>query len=124
MAKVIQNEAKRVLVMNIERQFFAAILAKPRRKDIEYRALSEYWLRRLAKVGPAPFTLRLLNGMLRPVPEATVRITRVVRDTRAKELRFYIGRVLSVKNWNRELEAPIRRPKVGAKSGAKRRRRA
>ena len=32
------------------------------------------------KVGPAPFNLRMLNGMHPPVPEATVRVTKVVRN--------------------------------------------
>ena len=60
------------LVVNIKRQFFAKILAVPRRKWIEYRDMSKYWERRLEKVGKSPFNLRLLNGMTPPVPEAIV----------------------------------------------------
>lgn len=94
------------LVMNIKRQYFAAILSQPRRKKVEYRSMSRHWLRRLEKVGRPPFNLRLLNGMLPPVPEATIRVTKVVRNRRARELQFHLGRVLSVKNWDRAKEAP------------------
>ncbi len=53
-----------VVTMNIERRFFAAILARPRRKAVEYRAMSPFWKQRLAGLGSRPFKLRLLNGML------------------------------------------------------------
>src|SRR5256885_9297511 len=94
------------LVMNIKRRFFAEILAVTVRKKIEYRELSEYWLRRLEKAGPPPFNLRLLNGMIPPVPEATVKVTKVERDKRRHELRFHLGRVLAVKHWDRVQERP------------------
>ncbi len=89
---------------NIERKPFADILAIPRRKDIEYREKKDYWLLRLAKVGPAPFDLRLLNGMTPPVPEATVRVVKVV--VTRNEIRLHLGRVLEVKNWDRKRERP------------------
>jgi len=82
------NYSERTLVVNIKRQFFAAILAQPRRKSIEYRDLTDYWESRLAKVGKAPFNLRLLNGMTPPVPEATVRVTKVVRKRVVRRLNF------------------------------------
>ena len=94
------------LVMNIQREFFADILARPTRKRIEYREMSDYWLRRLEKVGPPPFNLRLLNGMLPPVPEATVEVVRVEKDRAQGELRLHLGRVLEVKHWDRERECP------------------
>ena len=94
------------LVMNIQRKYFAAILSILRRKDIEYRDLSPYWLRRLEKVGRAPFNLRLLNGMTPPVPEATVRVLKVTK--RNSELQFHLGRVLEVKHWDRKREKPAR----------------
>ncbi len=92
--------------MNIKRQFFAAILSTPRRKGIEYRAMSDHWIRRLAKVGRSPFNIRLLNGMLPPVPEATIEVTRVVKDRRNSELQFHLGRVIEVKHWDRKREHP------------------
>ena len=66
------------LVVNIKREFFAAILSQPRRQHIEHREMKEYWERRLERVGKPPFNLRLLNGMTPPVPEATVRVTKVL----------------------------------------------
>jgi hypothetical protein len=94
------------LVMNIKREFFAAILAQPRRKSIEYRDLSKYWERRLEKVGDPPFNLRLLNGMTPPVPEATIRVTKVVRRKRSKIIELHLGKVLLVKHWDRRMERP------------------
>jgi hypothetical protein len=96
------------LVINIKRRYFAEILSIPSRKDIEYRDLSPYWLSRLEKVGPAPFNLRLLNGMTPPVPEATVRVLKVDKDKRKGEIRLHLGRVLEVKHWDRKHEKPTR----------------
>ena len=59
-----------IVTMNIERRWFANILAIPRRKDIEYRKMSPFWQQRFKCVGDGPFKLRLLNGMRPPVPEA------------------------------------------------------
>lgn len=94
------------LVMNIKREYFAAILALPRRKAIEFRDNSSYWRLRLEKVGAAPFNLRLLNGMQPPVPEATVRVVKVVR--KAKQIQLHLGRVLEVRHWNRVKERPAK----------------
>ena len=96
------------LVVNIKRQPFADILALPRRKHIEYRAMKEYWERRLEKVGKPPFNLRLLNGMTPPVPEATVRVTKVVRRKSTKTIELHLGKVLSVKHWDRRKECPTK----------------
>jgi hypothetical protein len=96
------------LVVNIKRQFFADILALPRRKWIEDRDMSEYWERRLEKVGKPPFNLRLLNGMTPPVPEATVRVTKVVRRKKDKLIELHLGKVLDVKHWDRKQERPTR----------------
>lgn len=96
------------LVINIARRYFAEILALPRRKSIEYRDMSDYWLNRLERVGPAPFNLRMLNGMTPPVPEATVRVTKVVRRERTGTLELHLGQVLKVKHWDRKKERPRR----------------
>lgn len=93
-----------VVTMNIKRRYFAEILARPARKKIEYRSLSPFWIRRLADVGDGPFKLRLLNGMLPPVPEATIMVTRLERDEDEEEFRLHLGRVLSVKHWDRDSE--------------------
>jgi hypothetical protein len=96
------------LVVNIKRQFFAEILAQPRRKCIEYRELSDYWETRLRNVGRPPFNLRMLNGMTPPVPEATVQVTKVIRKKKAKEIEIHLGKVLSVKHWDRKKECPTK----------------
>jgi hypothetical protein len=98
--------SKPTLVMNIERKWFAAILAQPSRKPVEYRRLSDYWLRRLEKVGSPPFRLRLMNGMKPPVPEATLEVTRVVKNRKKDEIELHLGRVIEVKHWDRKKEAP------------------
>ena len=61
-----EKYASPTLVVNIKREYFAAILAVPRRKRVEYRRMIHYWIRRLEYVGPAPFNLRMLNGGDRP----------------------------------------------------------
>jgi hypothetical protein len=92
------------LVVNIKREYFAAILAQPRRQHIEHRALSDYWETRLSKVGKPPFNLRMLNGMTPPVPEATVQVVKVVRKKNKGEIELHLGKVISVKHWDRMKE--------------------
>ena len=96
------------LVVNIAREFFADILALPRCKNIEYRDMTPYWLGRLERIGSAPFNLRMLNGMTPPVPEATVRVNKVVRRGRTGTLELHLGRVLEIKHWDRKNERPSR----------------
>ena len=94
------------LVINIKREFFAAILAVPKRKSIEYRDMSKYWITRLERVGKPPFDLSMLNGMTPPVPEATVRVTKVAHNKRTGKFEFHLGKVLEVKHWDRRKERP------------------
>jgi len=96
------------LVVNIELEPFADILSLPRRKRIEYRDMSEYWERRVKNVGKPPFNLRMLNGMTPPVPEATVRVIKVVRRKKRKTIELHLGKVLSVKHWDRKKECRIK----------------
>ena len=84
------------LVIHIQREFFAFILSIPPRKLIEYRDIKEHWSRRLENVGELPFNLRLLNGMTSPVPEATIRVTKVVKNKRTNKFEIYLGKVLNV----------------------------
>jgi hypothetical protein len=95
------------LTINIKRQYFAQILAIPRRKSIEYRDMSAYWLTRLAKVGSAPFRMRMLNGMAPPVPEATVIVTKVVLARQRRQIHLHLGRVIHTENWDRRKEVPM-----------------
>ena len=94
------------LVLNIKRQYFADILVIPRRKCVEYRSMSDYWKRRLQTVGKPPFNVRMLNGMTPPIPEATVRVLKVVPNKKTQEFELHLGRVLSVKHWDRKKERP------------------
>lgn len=96
------------LVINIERKYFADILAIPRRKDIEYRDIKKFWTTRLQRVGKPPFNLRMMNGMTPPVPEATVRVTKVVPNKHTGKYEIHLGRVLEVRNWDRRKECPKR----------------
>ena len=98
--------ASPTLVINIKREFFAAILAIPRRKPIEYRDIKKYWADRLERVGKPPFNLRMLNGMTPPIPEATVRVTEVVTNKRTGNFEIHLGKVLEVKHWDRKKERP------------------
>ncbi len=101
-----QKYSTPTLVVNIKRQFFAAILAQPRRKNVEYRDLTDYWEKRLDNVGKPPFDLQLRNGYNPPIPVATVRVTRVVRKKSRKTIELLLGKVLNVKYWNRKKECP------------------
>jgi hypothetical protein len=74
-----------VLTMNIERRFFADIVAGTKR--VEYRKVKPFWTRRIEPL-TTPFKLRLLNGMTHTVPEAVVMVTRVTRDWAGGEYRL------------------------------------
>ncbi len=93
------------LTMNIERRFFAAIVAGTKR--IEYRELKPYWKRRIEPL-TTPFKLRLLNGMTAPIPEAIVVVTKVTRHPTVREYRLHLGRVMQVKRWDRRRQKPRR----------------
>ncbi len=99
-----QKYLKPTLVINIKRKFFADILAQPRRKKVEYREMSKYRINRLEHVGKPPF--QMLNGMTPPVPEATILVTKVVKNKKTKEFEIHFGKILEVKNWNRKKEKP------------------
>ena len=60
----------------IQRQWLAEIIEGT--KKIEYRQIKAYWTKHLKKVS-VPFELRLLNGMIRPVPEVTVLIHKITK---------------------------------------------
>ena len=94
------------VVMNIERKHFAAILAQPKRKRIEYRDMSPYWRRRLQGLGTKRFKLRLLNGMRPPVPEATMIVERLVRNYHFQQFELHLGRIVKIENWDRQAEQP------------------
>lgn len=92
-----------MLTMNIKRCYFACIVDG--RKRVEYRDMSPFWRQRIEGL-ETPFRLRLLNGMLPPVPEAIVEVKRVVRDRASQQYQLHLGRVLRTRNWNRKTNAP------------------
>jgi hypothetical protein len=94
------------LTMNIKREYFERIVAKTKR--IEYRERSGFWRRRIEPLS-TPFKLRLINGMTHPIPEAAVIVTRVTLGRGGREYRLHLGRVLSVRRWNRRAGRPSRR---------------
>jgi hypothetical protein len=51
--------------------------------------------------------MRLLNGMLPPVPEATIVVELVVLDRKRHEIQLHLGRVLHVTHWDRRAERPV-----------------
>lgn len=97
------DEQMKTLTVNIERQFFAAIVAGTKR--IEYREVKPFWKRRIEPLKP-PFKLRLLNGMREPIPEALVMVNRVTRVD--GEYRLHLGRILRVQRGDRRAQKPRR----------------
>ncbi len=97
------------VTLNIEREWFADILAQPARKKIEYRTIKPYWDRRFEGLANRRFKVRLLNGMNPPVPEATVMVTKLARNKRSGKYELHLGRVLEVKHWDRKREKPLKR---------------
>jgi hypothetical protein len=85
------------ITTTIEREWLAEIIAGT--KKIEYRAIKPYWTRRLKQVA-LPFELRLINGMHRPIPEATVLVHKVTTNRREHVYEFHIKKVLRFKHWD------------------------
>jgi len=63
-------------------------------KTIEYREIKPYWTKRLEGIA-VPFELRLINGMDRQAPEATLLINRVTKDG---FYQLHIEKVLDVRH--------------------------
>jgi hypothetical protein len=93
------------ITTTIKREWLRKIAAG--RKTVEYREIKPYWTDRLLKV-KVPFHLRLINGMQRKVPEVTVRIDRVRKNSRIGEYELHIGKIVEVHNWDRKREQPSR----------------
>jgi|SRR5271156_1496018 len=96
------------ITTTIQRHWLDQILTG--KKKIEYRELKPYWYKRLGGTTCAievPFELRLINGMSKKAPEATVLIKKVDIGTQQPfdgyfdglVYRLHIGKILSVKNW-------------------------
>ncbi len=66
-------------------------------KKIEYRDIKPYWTKRLAKVS-VPFELRLINGMKKKAPEATMVIKKIRKNSRRGVYELHIGKILDTKH--------------------------
>lgn len=97
------DEQMKTLTMNIKREWFAAILAGTH--PIEYRRMSTFWKRRIEPL-KAPFKLRLLNGMIRPIPEALIVVQHLKRDHAKQEYQLHLGKVLRVRHWDKKKQKP------------------
>lgn len=91
------------ITATIRREWLARILSG--KKRFEWREVTETWMARLSKAGPPPFRLRLINGMVKRAPEATVLVSDVCIDEAADAFRFEISAILEVKHWERKWTA-------------------
>jgi ASC-1-like (ASCH) protein len=92
---------KRVLQLNLHREFFAAIAA--RKKRIEYRDQTDYWKRRLE--GRQYDVIRFRNGYATKAPEMLVEFRGLRRYRRGRNAYYAIrlGRVLRMRRWRNGL---------------------
>jgi len=85
----------KTLTTTIKRQYLREIVAGT--KKVEYREIKKYWDDRLAKFDP-PFLLRLINGMRKDAPEATVEVVRIKKNRWQGYYELHLGHVVEVKN--------------------------
>jgi hypothetical protein len=96
------------IITTIKREWLREIIAK--RKKTEYRKIKPYWQTRLADI-KVPFQLRLINGMQKNAPEATVEVLRIKKNRAGGQYELQLGKILNVKNWNKRQERPTTRGK-------------
>jgi len=90
------------ITTTIKREWLQEIVAC--RKTVEYREIKPYWDSRLSTV-KTPFALRLINGMSASAPEVTVTVVKVRKNSRGGTYDLHLGKILSVRNWDRRREA-------------------
>ncbi len=88
------------ITATITREWLARIISG--KKRYEWRGTSDFWEARLKKVGSPPFHFRLINGMKKNAPEATVLVSAVHWDLAEIAFRFTIEGVVELKNWKSE----------------------
>jgi hypothetical protein len=93
----MRDKSKKVLHLNLHREFFAAIAAETKRT--EYRQRTPYWRRRLE--GREYDVIQFRNGYatLAPVMVVEYRGLRRYGKGRAGYYAIRLGRVLSLKRW-------------------------
>jgi hypothetical protein len=89
---VLEKIEMQTLTTTIKRKFLSEIIDGT--KTIEYREIKPYWTKKFRKIF-VPFKLRLINGMSKAAPEATVLIDEI---TKGDQWELHIGKVLSHKN--------------------------
>jgi hypothetical protein len=94
------------ITTTIEREWLAKIA--DRTKRVEYREMKPYWVKRLSRVKP-PFLLRLINGMQPKAPELTVVVTKIRKNSRAREFELVLGKIVEVRYWSVKFRRPTGR---------------
>lgn len=94
------------LTTTIKREWLREIAAG--RKKVEYREIKPYWAKRFSRI-QTPFLLRLINGMGQRTPELTVIVRRIRKNSRSGVYELALGKVVSLKYWNRKLGKPTTR---------------
>jgi hypothetical protein len=92
-----------IVTTTIKREWLREIVAG--RKKVEYREIKPYWTKKLSAV-KTPFAIRLINGMQRKAPEVTVVVRRVRKNARSGSFELHLGKVTTVRNWDRRREQP------------------
>ena len=94
------------ITTTIKRVFLAEIVAGS--QTTEYREIKPYWTKRLEKVAPPPFEMRLISGMrkLTPNPEVIVLIDRVTVSRANRQYHLHIAKVLRYLNWDKRQRKP------------------
>jgi hypothetical protein len=85
----------KTVTTTIKRQYLCEIVAGT--KKVEYREIKNYWDKRLAECNP-PFHLRLINGMSKDAPEATVEVVAVKKNKQQGVYELHLGRIIEVKH--------------------------
>ena len=81
-----------ILSLNLHRRFFMQILDET--KNIEYRARTDYWEKRLKA---KKYThIRFRNGYLKVAPEMLVELKKIV--AKADHFELHLGRISQKKN--------------------------
>ncbi len=83
------------VTLNIQKTFLEEILSGI--KKVEYRSSTLSLLNKLKKLDSTPFQLRLINGMKKGAPEASVLVTKLWYDEANAMFEFHIDSVISTK---------------------------
>ena len=88
---------KRILHLNLHREFFAQIVARTKRT--EYRQRTAYWKTRLENRKYEVIQFR--NGYAKDAPEMLVewRVVRRIRKWGKPQYAIRLGRILKIKRW-------------------------